>query len=110
MSAETFGERLRRLRLARNMRVVEVAYAAGITEGAIRQVESGQTKMASLVVGLRLAKLFGVTPDYLATGVENRNEDTGLLHVVLGRLDDQERRLAEVEKRFGPGGPTSPSG
>ncbi len=107
MSAETFGERVRRLRLARGMRVLDVAYAVGITEGAIRQMETGQTKSASLVVGLRLAKIFGVTPDYLATGVESRNEDTGLLHVILARLDDQERRLAEAEKRFGSGGPTS---
>ena len=56
MPDETFGQRLRRLRTARGLRVLEVAYAAGITEGAIRQMGSGSTKGASLVVGLLLCR------------------------------------------------------
>ncbi len=97
MADETFGDRLKRLRKARGLRVLDVAYAAGITEGAIRQMEAGQTKGASLVVGLRLAKMLGVTPDYLATGGEGSADDAGLLRVILGRLENQERRLAAVE-------------
>jgi transcriptional regulator with XRE-family HTH domain len=45
-----------------------LAHAVGVTEGAIRQMESGQTKSASFVVGLKLARVFEVTPWYLATG------------------------------------------
>ena len=98
MSAkETFSERLRRLRLARGLRVLDVAYAAGITEGAIRQMESGQTKGASLIVGLRLAKMLGVSPEYLAFGTEGSADDQGLIRVILGRLDDHERRLGALE-------------
>ncbi len=96
-ATETFGERLKRLRTARALRVLDVAFAAGITEGAIRQMESGQTKGASLVVGLRLAKMLGVTPEYLAHGTEGSAEDQGVLRVILGRLDDHERRLGIME-------------
>jgi transcriptional regulator with XRE-family HTH domain len=94
---ESFGERLRRLRLARGLRVLDVAYAAGITEGAIRQMESGQTKGASLIVGLRLSKMLGVSPEYLASGTEGSADDQGLLRVILGRLEDHERRLGLLE-------------
>jgi hypothetical protein len=45
-----------------------LAHAVGVTEGAIRQMESGQTKAASFVFGLRLARVLDVTPWYLATG------------------------------------------
>ncbi len=100
--SESFGQRLQRLRKARGIRVTDVAAAAGITEGSIRQMESGYTKGATLVVGLRLAKLLGVTPDYLATGTEGSPDDAGLLRVVLARLDDHERRLAGAERRLSP--------
>jgi transcriptional regulator with XRE-family HTH domain len=96
-TTESFGQRLRRLRTARGLRVLEVAYAAGITEGAIRQMEGGQTKGASLVVGLRLAKLLSVSPDYLASGTERTDDDTGLTRTILSRLNDHERRIIQAE-------------
>lgn len=89
MPDETFGDRLKRLRKARGLRVMDVAYAAGLTEGAIRQMEGGQTK--------------GVTPDYLATGTEGGADDAGLTCVVLARLDDHERRIAALDRRCGMG-------
>jgi transcriptional regulator with XRE-family HTH domain len=66
---ECFGERLRRLRLSRTLSCAQLAQRVGVTEGAIRQMESGQTKMASFVIGLRLAKELGTGPWYLAYGV-----------------------------------------
>ena len=68
---ERFGERLRRLRLSRGLSCAQLAHRIGVTEGAIRQMESGQTKMASFVIGLRLAKELGTGPWYLATGVDD---------------------------------------
>ena len=98
-ASETFGQRLKRLRTVRGLRVLDLGYAAGITEGAIRQIESGQTKSASLLAGIRLAKLLGVSAEYLATGTESRADDDGLLRVLLDRLDNHERRLAAMEAR-----------
>jgi transcriptional regulator with XRE-family HTH domain len=65
---ETFGERLRTLRTRRRLTPSALAHAVGVTEGAIRQMESGQTKTPSFLVGLKLAHVLGVTPAYLATG------------------------------------------
>lgn len=65
---ERFGRRLRRLRLARGLSCSLLAYRVGVTEGAIRQMESGQTKIASFVIGLRLAEELGTTAWYLALG------------------------------------------
>jgi transcriptional regulator with XRE-family HTH domain len=65
---ETFGERLRTLRTRRRLTPSALAYAVGVTEGAIRQMESGQTKTPSFLVGLKLAHVLGVTPAFLGTG------------------------------------------
>ena len=82
--------------------MTDVAAAVGLTEGSIRQMECGTTKGATLVVGLRLAKLLGVTPDYLATGTEGSADDAGALRAILGRLEDHERRLTDAERRRSP--------
>src|SRR3981081_1601772 len=66
--AETFGERLRSLRTRQHLTPSSLAHAVGVTEGAIRQMESGQTKSASFLVGLKLANVLGVTAWFLATG------------------------------------------
>jgi transcriptional regulator with XRE-family HTH domain len=71
---ESFGERLRRLRVARGVSCAQLAHRVGVTEGAIRQMESGQTKMASFVIGLRLAKELGTGAWYLANGVPDDAE------------------------------------
>jgi transcriptional regulator with XRE-family HTH domain len=71
---ESFGVRLRRLREQRHMTPSALAHAVGVTEGAIRQMESGQTKSASFLVGLKLAEVLGVTPAYLVTGREKLSE------------------------------------
>jgi transcriptional regulator with XRE-family HTH domain len=66
--SETFGDRLRSLRTKRRLTPSALAHAVGVTEGAIRQMESGQTKSASFLVGLKLAHFLGVTAWFLATG------------------------------------------
>jgi hypothetical protein len=63
-----------------------------ISEGAIRQILDGTTKLPSLVTGLRLADAFGVTAWYIVTG-----RDTGPKGI-------QQRSMAaliEVQERQG---------
>lgn len=95
---ETFGERLQRLRLAQRLNCTQLAHALGITEGAVRQMESGQTKRPSFLVGLRLADVLEVDPWYLATGrqrpVRGEREPT-----VVARLTTLERRMDALEAR-----------
>lgn len=65
---ESFGKRLQRLRLAKGLSAGKLAIYAGVTEGAIRQMEYGQTKSASFAVGVKMAEMLGVDPLYLAEG------------------------------------------
>jgi transcriptional regulator with XRE-family HTH domain len=103
--SSTFGDRLRALRTRRRMTPSALAHAVGVTEGAIRQMESGQTKSASFVVGLKLARVFEVTPWYLATGEDAEAPGTaasdGALVALIEQLTLQvhalDRRLRALE-------------
>lgn len=104
---ETFGERLRSLRTKQKLTPSALAHAVGVTEGAIRQMESGQTKSASFLVGLKLAHFLGVTAWFLATGrdaaPETESPSTDRLPAALERLSLQinaiERRVRSLEVR-----------
>ncbi len=105
--SDSFGERLRSLRLRRHLTPSALAHAVGVTEGAIRQMESGQTKSASFLVGLKLAVALDVTPWYLATGRDGPSETESAspdrLVAVLERLSLQvsaiDRRVKALEAR-----------
>ncbi|MBV8371389.1 MAG: helix-turn-helix transcriptional regulator [Candidatus Eremiobacteraeota bacterium] len=93
LRVESFGERLKRLRLDRGVSCAQLAQRVGVTEGAIRQMESGQTKIASFVIGLRLAKELGTDAWYLANGVA----DDGAVHE---GADGIALRVAALEQRM----------
>jgi transcriptional regulator with XRE-family HTH domain len=104
---ERFGRRLRRLRLARGLSCSQLAYRVGVTEGAIRQMESGQTKIASFVIGLRLAKELGTTAWYLAHGdADGRNgsdRDCDATDPLTQRVAALEQRVSLlIDERKGP--------
>lgn len=65
---ETYAERLRRLREQRKISVGELALKAGLTEGAIRKMEYGETKGRGFANGLKIAAALGVDPWELAFG------------------------------------------
>lgn len=108
-----FGDRLRLLRTRAGFTPSSLAQAVDVTEGAIRQMESGQTKSASFVVGLRLARVLGVTPWFLATGEdapsgkESRSPEpapgVAKIEDVLLKVNALERRVraVEVQQRAG---------
>jgi transcriptional regulator with XRE-family HTH domain len=88
--SESFGQRLRRLREEKGLTVSSLAASVGVAEGTIRQLETGQTKSPSFVVGVRLADRLSVDPFYLALG------DRATL---TERMDIFERRLTRLEQR-----------
>lgn len=105
----TFGERVRALRTQRAMTLSELARRVEVTEGAIRQMESGQTKSASLVVGLRLARLFEVSPWFLATGRDAPAESGSRSEAdLLAALERLSLRISALDQRVssleGPAG------
>jgi transcriptional regulator with XRE-family HTH domain len=65
---ETFGRRLQRLRMERGISVGTLARTVGVTESAIRQLESGTSKSASFAVGLKIADFLEVDAHILAFG------------------------------------------
>ena len=102
---ESFGERLRRLRLARGISCAQLAHRVGVTEGAIRQMESGQTKIASFVIGLRLAKEVGADAWYLANGVADdagAHEGTDGITLRVAALEQQLASLLDERSRSDP--------
>jgi transcriptional regulator with XRE-family HTH domain len=102
---ETFADRLRRLRTAASLSASDLAYRVGVTEGAIRQLESGRTKSASFTFGLKLSKELGVDPWVLATGFGEREEPPAK-KTASGSLKDRvarlEARLERVERDLVP--------
>jgi transcriptional regulator with XRE-family HTH domain len=93
---EYFGARLRRLRLERAISCAQLAHRVGVTEGAIRQMESGQTKMASFVIGLRLAKELGVDAWYLANGADDEPQSTPPADAITLRIAALEQRISTL--------------
>jgi transcriptional regulator with XRE-family HTH domain len=108
--ADTFAERLRTLRTRRHLTPSALAHAVGVTEGAIRQMESGQTRSASFLVGLKLSNVLGVSPWFLATGRDDPPETESLaqgsvalwerLSVQISAIDRRVKAL-EVRRRGG---------
>ncbi len=96
---DTFGERLRRYRTAASLSTSDLAYRVGVTEGAIRQLESGRTKSASFTLGLKIAKILDVDAWLLATGLgdekaSGRGAESGSLKERVARL---ESRMEAIE-------------
>lgn len=89
---DTFAQRLRRLREERGLSISALALEIGVSEGAIRQLESGSAKGTTFSIGLRLAHRLGVDPFYLALG-EGSNLDE--------RVTVLERRMEKLEQRVG---------
>ena len=68
MEGETFGQRLKRLRLAAGLSQRKLAFEVGLTNGAISQAENGHLwigQLPSLDILRRLARALGITLDEL---------------------------------------------
>ncbi len=94
IDTETFGERLRRLRMSRGYSLMNLAMRVGLTEACIRQLESGRTREPRLGDGMRLAEVLGADPRYLAFGEGDPPP----------RPPDLAERVAAIERRLGLGG------
>jgi len=88
--SESFADRLRRLRDEQGFSVAALASEVGVSEGTIRQLESGIIKNPSFTVGLRLAHRLGVDAYYLGFGEGSTLND---------RLTLLERRTGKLEQR-----------
>jgi len=65
---ESFADRIRQLRVIRNMTQEQLAAACGVTKSAVSQWELGNTKNVRLEAFLRLCDALGTDPHYLLYG------------------------------------------
>jgi transcriptional regulator with XRE-family HTH domain len=91
IDTETFGERLRRLRLDKGFALMTLAMRVGLTEACLRQLETGRTREPRLCDGMRLADALGADPRYLAFGEGDPPP----------RTPDLAERVAALERRAG---------
>lgn len=78
---ERFGKRVKQAREAAGLTIGALAQMVGVTEGAVRQMESGQTKSASFLVGLKISHVLNLSPWELA----GEAEPTGRVVIAGGR-------------------------
>lgn len=80
----TVQERLKDLRVERNLKLEELAVATGLSKSALGSYENDDYKEISHKSLVALAKFYGVSTDYLLCRTENRNHpDTELTELHL---------------------------
>ncbi|MCK5833574.1 helix-turn-helix transcriptional regulator [bacterium] len=72
---ENIGDRIRRLRLQKNISQRQFAKLVGSSPGLISFIERNQNKPNYLIIG-RIAKILGTSCDYLIYGGEASGEST----------------------------------
>ncbi len=77
----TIQERLKDLRVERNLKLEELAVATGISKSALGSYENDEFKEISHKSLVALAKLYGVSTDYLLCLAENRDHPDTELHL-----------------------------
>jgi transcriptional regulator with XRE-family HTH domain len=77
--AESFAQRLVRLREREELSQVAVARRVGVTQSMLSMLEDGKREGAKVQAGvfLALADALGVTPEYLLTGEERPRRRRG---------------------------------
>jgi uncharacterized protein len=63
---QSIGQRIRAHRKARHMTASQLAGRVGLTENAVRKLESGDSKEPRFTTGLRIAHELGLPPEALA--------------------------------------------
>jgi uncharacterized protein len=96
--ATRLGERIKTRRLKVGMSAARLAAAAGVTENAIRKIESGDSAEPRFSTGVRLARALGVSPLILVPDIEASAEAPSLAFVIRTiRLHRQELESEGVE-------------
>ncbi|MDQ2679466.1 MAG: XRE family transcriptional regulator [Candidatus Eremiobacteraeota bacterium] len=87
------GERVRAYRKSRGLTAAGLAAKSGVSENAIRKIESGNSKQPSFVTGVRIADALGLSPRILAFGEAARREEIPELASLLRKMRERRREL-----------------
>jgi predicted nucleotidyltransferase len=88
------GKRLKELRQTRGFTAMELAKQAGVSEDAVRKVESGRSKQPSFETGVRIAQALGIDSAELAFG-KPAGRETDLLARAIQALRSKKTELLE---------------
>lgn len=99
VEASGIGERIKALREAKRLSIIQLASKSGIGENALRKVESGENKAPSFVTGVRIARALGVDPWYIAFG-EGSPSNVVTLPGVDANQHASETRFQAIETRL----------
>ena len=86
----TLGERLKDLRVERNLKLETLAEQTGLSKSALSKYESDDVTDLSIYAVTTLAEFYGVTTDYLRGVTENKKRPDAVLsdlHLSDGAVD-----------------------
>lgn len=86
----TLGERLKDLRVERNLKLETLAEQTGLSKSALSKYESDDVTDLSIYAVTTLAEFYGVTTDYLLGVTENKKRPDAVLsdlHLSDGAVD-----------------------
>lgn len=86
------GARIALLRRSRGLSQAQMAQALGISPSAMGMYEQGRRE-PSLATVVALARFYGVSTDYLLTGIPNALETEQIQSLLAVHLDTADRRL-----------------
>lgn len=92
------GARIAVLRRAAGWNQGELAHRLGVSPSAVGMYEQGRREPSAATL-VALARLFGVSVDYLLTGAPNPNEQNTALQALENVLADTQTQLAGRKKR-----------
>ena len=75
----TLGERLKDLRVERNLKLETLAEQTGLSKSALSKYESDDVTDLSIYAVTTLAEFYGVTTDYLLGVTENKKRPDAVL-------------------------------
>ncbi|HUY10837.1 MAG TPA: nucleotidyltransferase domain-containing protein [Candidatus Dormibacteraeota bacterium] len=99
MEHTPLGSLIRKGRIQAGLSAMELATHAGVTESAIRKIESGDSKEPSFRVGVRIARALSVSPESLAGMQATVGANGAALPKVLRTLREHRARLYELGVR-----------
>jgi predicted nucleotidyltransferase/DNA-binding Xre family transcriptional regulator len=94
--ATRIGARIRACRLARGLSASALAVRAGVTENAIRKIESGDSKEPRFSTGVRIASALGVDPSELVDAAPKPSGAPPSLAIALRRIRRQRDELLRL--------------
>ena len=92
------GARIAALRRQRNWSQGELAKKLSISPSAVGMYEQGRRE-PSLETAAEMARIFGVSMEYLVTGTPAEEERRGLEALLLSRIETADRRLESRKDR-----------